>query len=106
VAVGRMAVARPWVLAQWSGKMPPDANPFYETAFRLSEILLNHFEPKDALRRFVRFSLYFSANFLFGHSLHTRISNARNLAEAQGILEDFFKTPPAAVSRPNMNFFR
>lgn len=105
VAVGRMAVARPWVLAQWSGIMPSEINPFYETALRLSDFLLKHFEPKNALRRFFRFSLYFSANFLFGHSLHTRLSNARDMADAKIILGDFFKTPPAVVSRPNMNFF-
>jgi nifR3 family TIM-barrel protein len=106
VAVGRMAVARPWVLARWSGQMPSGPAPYYETARRLSENLQKHFEPKDALRRFVRFSLYFSANFLFGHSLHTRISNARDMAGAQKILGDFFETPPAVVSSPNMNFFR
>jgi len=106
VAVGRMAVARPWVLSQWSGKMPEDAAPYYETARLLSEILQKHFEPKDALRRFTRFALYFSANFLFGHSLHTRLSNARDMDGVRKILGDFFQSPPAVVSRPNMNFFR
>jgi len=106
VAVGRMAVARPWVLAQWSGRMPAGEAPFLETALRLAGLLSKHYEPKDALRRFVRFSLYFCSNFLYGHRLHTRISNARDLAGVQRILEDFFKTPPAVASRPNMNFFR
>jgi len=106
VAVGRMVVARPWILAQWSGKISPAENPYHKTALRLSEILSKHFEPKDALRRFARFSLYFSANFLFGHSLYTRISNARDMSEVRDVIEDFFKTSPATVSQPNMNFFR
>ncbi len=106
VSVGRLAVARPWTLAQWSGTFPSRAVPYLETALGLSELLLKHFEPKDALRRFVRFSLYFSANFLYGHSLHTRISNARDMGDVENILGDFFSTSPQTVSRPNMNFLR
>jgi nifR3 family TIM-barrel protein len=106
VAVGRMAVARPWVMAIWSGKMPPDQAPYFEAAMKLSEILEKHFEPKDALRRYIRFSLYFSANFLFGHSLHTRILGARDLDGVRRVLTEFFKSPPAVAASPNMNFFR
>lgn len=106
VALGRMAVARPWVFSQWIGGMPMDVNPFYETALRLIDLLLKHFDPKDALRRFVRFSLYFCASFHFGHTLYTKIQNARNLHTARQCLDDFFSTPQKLVSRPNMNFFR
>lgn len=105
VAVGRMAVAKPWSPAQWSGLFPPDAAPYFDTALRLSELLSTHFEPKEALRRFIRFALYFSANFRFAHTLHTRLSNASDMAEIRQILEKFFQTPPAVFSRPNMNFF-
>lgn len=106
VAVGRMAVARPWIFAQWSGKFPSNDHLYLETALRYSKLLSKHFESKDALRRFIRFSLYFSANFLFGHTLYTRISNARGMAAVEEILVDFFETPPAVVSLPNMNFLR
>jgi len=106
VAVGRMAVARPWAFAQWSGKFPSGTHPYLETALRLSKLLSTHFEAKDALRRFVRFALYFSANFLFGHTLFTKLSNARDLDTVEKILMDFFKTEPKVVSQPNMNFFR
>ena len=105
VAVGRMAVARPWLPARWSGSVPSDNAPYYETARRLSELLLEHFNPKDALRRFVKFSHYFSANFLFGHTFYTKILNATDMEGVKQCLDDFFKTPPEIVSRPNMNFF-
>jgi len=105
VAVGRLAAARPWLAAQWSTGLSTDPPPYYETAFLLTELLSNHFRPKDALRRFIRFSLYFSANFLFGHTLHTKILNAPDMGAARKCLDGFFKTPPEVISRPNMNFF-
>jgi tRNA-dihydrouridine synthase len=106
VAVGRMAVARPWILAQWSGRFPSDVHPYLETALDYIDLISTHFETKDALRRFIRFSLYFSANFRFGHTLYSKISNARDFGEVRSFLLDFFKTPPAVNSRPNMNFLR
>ncbi len=105
VSVGRMAVARPWLFTQWNTGISVDPPPYYETALRLTQLLSNHFHPKEALRRFVRFSLYFSANFLFGHTLHTKILNARDMSAARQCLDDFFQNPPEVVSRPNMNFF-
>ena len=104
VAIGRIAVARPWIGTQWITGIPVDAPPYYETALQMSELLSNHFHPKDALRRFIRFSLYFSANFLFGHALHTKILNARDMDAARQCLAEFFETPPEVVTRPNMNF--
>lgn len=104
VAVGRMAVARPWLFAQWGAGLKLDPPPYCETALQLIRLLSHHFLPKEALRRFIRFSLYFSANFLFGHALHTKILNARNMNDARQCLIDFFRTPPEVASRPNMNF--
>lgn len=105
VAVGRMAVARPWLFAQWSTGLSTDPPPYYEIALRLAQLLSNHFRPKDALRRFIRYSFYFSANFLFGHTLHTKILNTPDMGAARQCLADFFETPPAIISQPNMNFF-
>jgi tRNA-dihydrouridine synthase len=104
VAVGRIAVARPWIGTQWSNGLSVDPPPYYETAFLLTQLLSDHYPPKDALRRFIRFSLYFSANFLFGHTLYSRILNTRDMNAARQCLTEFFETPPEVVSRPNMNF--
>ena len=106
VAVGRMAVARPWLFAEWTDRLKTDSKPYLETASRLIDLLVKHFEPVTALRRFKRFSMYFSANFRFGHSLYTRICNAKQFEEIRSILTAFFDQNPERVSRPNMNLFR
>ena len=105
VAVGRMAIARPWLFAEWCDGLKVDSTIYLETASSLAKLLRQHFNPAKALRRFKRFAFYFSANFKFGHTLFTRIQNAYDIQEVGTILAKFFETPPEVVSRPNMNFF-
>jgi len=105
VAIGRMAIARPWLFAEWSDGLKVDKKIYFETASSLAKLMLKHFSPTKALRRFKRFAFYFSANFKFGHTLFTGIQNAHNMQEAETILFRFFKTPAETLSRPNMNFF-
>jgi tRNA-dihydrouridine synthase len=105
VAIGRMAIARPWLFAEWSDGLKVDKKIYFETASSLAKLMLKHFSPTKALRRFKRFAFYFSANFKFGHTLFTGIQNAHNMQEAETILSRFFKTPAETFSRPNMNFF-
>jgi tRNA-dihydrouridine synthase B len=105
VAIGRMAVARPWLMAQLCGLVAPDETIFRQTATDLLALMQTHFDDRRALRRYKKFALYFSANFKFAHSFYTRINNAPDLSAVQRILDDFFRQPPAIVKRPNMNFF-
>ena len=106
VAVGRMAVARPWLFAEWTDRLRADSTLYLQTASRLIDLLVKHFDQVKALRRFKRFSMYFSANFRFGHTLYTRISNANRFEEIRSVLNAFFSQNPELVSRPNMNLFR
>ena len=105
VAIGRMAVARPWLFAEWSDGLKVDPEIYFESANRLAKLLAKHFNPAKALRRYKKFSVYFSANFKFGHTLFTAIQNAHDMQEVETVLARFFKTPVETVSRPNMNFF-
>ncbi|UCF95680.1 MAG: tRNA-dihydrouridine synthase family protein [Desulfobacterales bacterium] len=105
VALGRMALARPWIFAEWSEGRETDPGVYVDTPRNLARLLMKHYDPPRALRRFKRFALYFSANFRFGHTLYSRISKVRNMAEVEDVLRRFFSDPPDVVSRPNMNFF-
>jgi nifR3 family TIM-barrel protein len=105
VALGRIAVARPWIFAQWSQGFCPAPDIYPHTVLRLAELLYKHYDPSRALPRFRRFAGYFSANFRFGHSLHTRLRNAKDLAQIRSAVREFFRSPPELVNRPNMNFF-
>ena len=105
VAIGRMAIARPWLFAEWSDVLKVDPEIYFQSASRLAKLMLKHFNPAKALRRFKKFALYFSANFKFGHTLFSGIQNADDMQEVETVLFRFFETPAETVSRPNMNFF-
>jgi len=106
VAIGRMAIARPWLFAEWTdGYQEGGSGLYLESALRLAGLLETHFDAPQALRRFKKFSFYFSANFKFGHTLFSTIQKAETMTEAKEFLLRFFERPLETVSRPNLNFF-
>lgn len=105
VAIGRMAIARPWLMARMAGTLNPHSDLYRHTAFTLLDLVRKHFDPGRALRRYQKFALYFSANFKFAHSFYNRIRNAPDLETVKVALNAFFDREPATVRRPNMNFF-
>jgi nifR3 family TIM-barrel protein len=105
VALGRMAIARPWIFAEISGDLHPNRELFLDATIRLIRLCETHFDPVRAIKRFKRFSFYFCANFRFGHTLYTRILNAVELKDIETLLKSFFDQSPEIAPRPNMNFF-
>jgi len=105
LALGRMAIARPWIFAEFLDNLRTSREMFREAAVQLIQLLKIHYDPVRAMKRFKRFSFYFCANFRFGHALYTRILNAADLSEIETIIERFFEHAPDIQSRPNMNFF-
>ena len=105
IAVGRMAVAKPWLFAEWTAGFQPDPDIYRRTACRLIRLLGRHYEPTRALGRFKKFAFYFSANFRFGHSLYAGIQNAPDMDAAAAAVAQFFERPVDLMSRPNKNFF-
>jgi nifR3 family TIM-barrel protein len=103
VAIGRIAIARPWTFAEWTRGFTPGADIHATTAARLLELTARHFEEKAAVRRMRKFIQYFAANFRYGHSLYSRVQNADSLAEIRAVLNAFFATPPELTASPNMN---
>ena len=105
VAIGRMAVARPWIFAELTENLQPESEMFADAAIQLARLLEIHFDPVAAIRRFKRFAFYFSANFRFGHSLYSKILKTGNLKEVAPVLKRFFEKTPDVAARPNMNYF-
>ena len=106
VALGRMAIARPWIFAEFMGNLQSSREIFLEAATQLIRLLQCHYDPVRAIKRFKRFSFYFCANFRFGHALYTRTVNAADMEEIGAIFKHFFEQSPEILDRPNMNFFR
>ncbi|CAB5082204.1 tRNA-dihydrouridine synthase DVU0661 [Olavius algarvensis associated proteobacterium Delta 3] len=105
VALGRLAVARPWVFAAWTTGLPVTPDLYLTTIRRVAGFLREHFGEDRALSRFRKLSLYYSANFRYGHTLYSSIMGAGHMAAAEDALQRFFESPPELNRRPNMNFF-
>lgn len=106
VALGRLAIAKPWLFAQWTRGLDPPADIYKKVALRLSDLLQKHYDPKSALRRFKRYAAYLAAIFVFGNTLYNSLRNAEDFEKIKNILNDFFSRSPKQLRRPNMNFLR
>jgi tRNA-dihydrouridine synthase len=105
VALGRLAVAKPWIFAEWTDQFQSGTDIYVDTVKQIAELLATYYEPLVALQRFKRFSLYFAANFKFGHSYYRRISKTLTLQEARQQAIEFLSLHPEMSSTPNLNFF-
>ena len=106
VALGRAAIAKPWIFAKWTHGTQHPAATHKAVALRMSELLQHYFEFKSAMRRYQRYAPYMAANFAFGNSLFNRIRNAADFGSIDRIIHDFFKNNPQKRRRPNLNFLR
>ena len=105
VAVGRMAVARPWLFAEWTAGLVPPETCFRDYALRLADVLGEQFDPIHALKRYKLFTIYFAANFTFGHSLQSRFLGAKSMDDVRAVAKDHVKPGMQLVKRPNMNMY-
>jgi tRNA-dihydrouridine synthase B len=106
VALGRTAIARPWVFAFWGGGPVPPADIEADIALKMCDLLTRHFDPVRAVRRYKKYGAYLAANFLFGNTLYNRIRNAAGMEDIRLELSRFFSDSPARLVRPNMNLMR
>jgi nifR3 family TIM-barrel protein len=105
VSVGRMAIARPWLFAEWTSDYTPSETCFRDYALRLADALDHHFDPVRALKRYRLFTIYFAANFLFGHSLQSHFLKAKSMDEIRKVVQTHVQPDMQLVKRPNMNMY-
>jgi tRNA-dihydrouridine synthase B len=105
LSIGRMAVAKPWLFAQWTQDFSPGDDIFYTTAMRMAQILLDHYTETFAVKMFKKFSPYFCANFKFGHHILKKLNHAQTMDDIRANLDSLFESTPQTLSRPNLNLF-
>lgn len=105
VSIGRMAIARPWLFAQWTSDFTPEATAFRDYALALADALDRYFEPSRALKRFKVFTIYFAANFTFGHSLQSKFLACHSMDAVRAVASQYFPPGLQLVRRPNMNMY-
>jgi len=106
VALGRLAIARPWIFSQWTQGSKLEQTIFKTSALAMIDLIDKHFEPNVAMRRLNRFFAYYAANFKFGHTLYARICKAQTSEDARQIMIDFYREAPETVATPKITLLR
>jgi len=106
VAIGRLAVARPWIFSQWVEGFKPEQELFKTCALAMIDLFEKHFDPMTAMRRLNRFFAYYASNFKFGHSLYARLCKAQTPDDARDIFRQFYKEAPETVKIPKITLLR
>lgn len=105
LALGRMAVARPWIFKQWSDGHTPSREIFYQSSVRYTQLLQEHFDDFFAVKFFKKSAPYFCANFKFGHQILKQLMIHKDMRSIQECLDTIFETDPVVLERPNQNLF-
>lgn len=106
VAVGRLAMAKPWIFAEWTGGFKSAPDIFLTTALKFFDLCLEYMEPAMAMRRFNKFATYYAANFQFGHLLYANICKATDPASVRCALTEFLSSFPVVSEIPNISLLR
>lgn len=103
VSVGRMGAARPWLFSEWTDGFNAPETVFHDTALRLANLLDDYFDPIAALKRFKLFTVYFAANFTFGHTLQSKFLASKNMDQVRAAITEHIRPNMQLRQRPNMN---
>lgn len=99
IMIGRMAIVRPWIFANWDHPHPIDHAALWRKLFHY---IAEDFPPVTALRRVQMFTKYFAANFALGHQFRVAVSTAPTLAEALLRADGFFARSPALLAHASV----
>lgn len=105
VAIGRLAIAKPWIFSQWTGGFMPEPSTYCMAAMKMCELVEKHYEGIYALRLFRKFALYYAANFQFGHEIYKKISSSDDFDAIKRNIIEIFENNPAVTKRPNLAMF-
>ncbi|MCP3943108.1 MAG: tRNA-dihydrouridine synthase family protein [Desulfobacteraceae bacterium] len=105
LSLGRMAVARPWIFAQWTKGILPGDDIYHTTAMRLTHLLSQHYDDHFAVKMFKKFAPYFCANFKFSQSILKKLIKANTMEEIRTNINLLLKDSPETLETPNLTLF-
>ncbi|NCC24342.1 MAG: tRNA-dihydrouridine synthase family protein [Deltaproteobacteria bacterium] len=105
VSLGRLAVARPWTFALWLDGANPGPNPWLTSTLALLDALAEHFGEKDAVRIYLGHLPYIAANFVFGHSMLSRLRKGHTVDELRTAAHLVLDPAPEVSLRPSTFLF-
>jgi len=105
LSLGRMAVARPWIFAQWTKGMLPGDDIYHFTALRLTHLLSRHYDDHFAVKMFKKFAPYFCANFKFSQAILKKLIKADTMEGIRINIDLLLKDFPETLKTPNLTLF-
>jgi nifR3 family TIM-barrel protein len=105
LSLGRMAVARPWIFAQWTQGFVPKEDIYHVTALRLAHLLSRHYDDHFAVKMFKKFAPYFCANFKFSNAILKKLIKAHTMAEICTNIDRLLADPLETLKTPNLTLF-
>ena len=103
IAIGRMAVVRPWIFSMMADGFKPGPEICERYAHDLLDRLLVHFEPHIAVKTFKKTALYLSANFKFGQSIWPVLLKGESPEDIRDNIRRVFASNPEISVSPNRN---
>jgi tRNA-dihydrouridine synthase len=100
--IGRMAVVRPWVFAEWQGGLSSAEIDHLEVWRRFAAYVTEDFTPGQAYYRIRAFTAYYARNFHFGHTLFAATQAAPDLETLRERAIRFLASKPQLVRIPNL----
>lgn len=105
LSIGRMAVAQPWIFAQWTKGFKPEPSIYMDTALDMARLLSAHYEDRFALKMFKKFAPYFCANFKFSNAILKSLIRAEDMNQLGDNIRRLLDPPPQTLRLPNINLF-
>ncbi|MBT8762918.1 tRNA-dihydrouridine synthase family protein [Desulfohalobiaceae bacterium Ax17] len=105
IALGRMAIAKPWIFAEMTEGFEPYPELYPQVALKMVELLWTYFEPTRAIKLFKKFALYFCANFVFGNSILNGFMKVQTKENIIKYIEKTFTPCPQLAPKPNSILF-
>lgn len=103
VAIGRMAVVKPWIFASISHGFNPDPSLYEHHLHRYVDSLEKHYDPRTVVKLFKKNAIYYAANFTFGHLIWSRLIQAHTPDDIRKNIDELFAAHPKIAASPNMN---
>jgi len=105
ISLGRIAVAKPWIFAEWADGFIPDSDIYRRTLQQMLNLMTDHFDMITATRRFKKMAIYTAAMFKYGHEYYKKIMKTSAIDEIAEVVDAFFDSEPLQNTRPNLNLF-
>lgn len=105
IALGRAAIAKPWIFNDWVNGIDSGPEIYLRTAMRLTYLLEEYNEPVRSVRLFKKWAVYFAASFVYGHSIRPKLCKGENMDEIRKNLMEILDPAPEISERPSTHLF-